>query len=68
MRALIEPAELRPGTNGAGFQVNLPGEIAALTRPWSAAGQTLTPDDRVLFDRLVKMVAGIGFEPMTFRL
>jgi hypothetical protein len=58
-----------PLPTGKGFEIELMGEIAAMIalgagmpqRPRSASGPGL-------FERSIKVVAGIGFEPMTFRL
>jgi site-specific DNA recombinase len=72
VRRLIDRIVLTPAAEGKGFEIELIGEIAtmvrlgltnerAVSRPDSAA-------DQVLFERSVKVVAGTGFEPVTFRL
>jgi site-specific DNA recombinase len=68
VRALIERVVLRPASDGRGFQVELEGAITEMTRIGAADVHRASVTDRDLFDRSVKVVAGIGFEPMTFRL
>ena len=72
LRQIIERIVLTPVPDGKGFEIELIGEIAAMVRlglpetnarlhgPISAA-------DHALFARSVKVVAGTGFEPVTFR-
>jgi site-specific DNA recombinase len=62
IRSLIERVEFYPAEDG--FQIELVGEIANMVRV-SAGGQGLGSTVEV---SSVKVVAGIGFEPMTFRL
>ena len=73
MRDSIERVVLRPAPDGRGFAVELEGAIAAMTRLGMADGRPGFDEhrdmgDRVLFACSAKVVAGIGFEPMTFRL
>jgi site-specific DNA recombinase len=63
IRALIESIILTP-ENGK-LRIEVRGELAALAL--SAAGKKPGPSDRASAEQ-IKMVAGIGFEPMTFRL
>ena len=69
-RALIDRVVLHPAAEGNGHEIELVGEIAAMVelaighgRGGASAGQ-----DRGLFVRSVKVVAGAGFEPAAFRL
>ena len=75
VRGLIERVTLTPAAGG-GFEIELVGAIAAMVRLGLALGTNdnsgtvgsaagLGSD---LFLGSVKVVAGIGFEPMTFRL
>jgi site-specific DNA recombinase len=71
VRSLIERVTLYPAADGAGFEIALTGEIAALVD--LALGRDGTREaaadrGRGLFLRSVKVVAGTGFEPVTFRL
>jgi site-specific DNA recombinase len=68
-RSLIERVVLTPLETGKGFEIELVGEIAAMV----ALGAGMPQPTRVasgpgLFESSIKVVAGIGFEPMTFRL
>ena len=69
LRSLIERVELRPGGEGMPMQAVLVGDLARIfalceaaaekdNRPAALAGGGSSPS----------VVAGIGFEPMTFRL
>jgi site-specific DNA recombinase len=71
-RSLIERVVLHPSSEGNGLEIELVGEIAAMValglgHDSNGAGVAAAAD-RGLFARSVKVVAGIGFEPMTFRL
>ena len=63
---------LHPALDGEGREIELIGEIAAMVELGMAGAERprpgLTGSDRGLFGRSVKLVAGIGFEPMTFRV
>ncbi len=69
VRSLIERVVLTPLETGKGFEIELVGEIAAMITLGAGMPQPtrsgVGPD---LFARSIKVVAGIGFEPMTFRL
>ena len=70
VRVLIDRVEIRPGEAGADVQIALIGVLAEKLR-LAGAERTKGPcvaAGPVLFVCWVKMVAGIGFEPMTFRL
>ena len=61
---MIERIEVSPAAGGKGLEIELVGEIAAMLR----LGMGEAAADRGLFERSVKVVAGTGFEPVTFRL
>ena len=68
-RALIERIEIKPAATGLGFEIELIGELEAMLR--LGMGQDAPPlksDGRAFFFRSAKVVAGTGFEPVTFRL
>ncbi len=70
IRGLIDRVVLHPvDTAENGMEIELIGEIAAMV---ALASHGTSASDlstgRALFDGSVKVVAGIGFEPMTFRL
>ena len=75
LRELIERVDIGPAPNGGEPEIILTGALAAMvrlglpddptkTKP-STSGAEGVPD---LFNRSVKVVAGTGFEPVTFRL
>jgi site-specific DNA recombinase len=69
IRSLIDRVTFRPAVN-ARLEVELIGDIAMMVR----FAQKATKDGPIsgavhdTFDRSVKVVAGVGFEPTTFRL
>ena len=71
VRGLIERVVISPAAAGDGLEIELVGAIAAMVRlalpPEAKTGAGLAPD-RGLLENSAKVVAGIGFEPMTFRL
>jgi site-specific DNA recombinase len=72
VRGLIDRVVVHPARDGGGPEIELIGEITsmidlALGRH-DVHDRRHGGDDRDLFCRSVKVVAGIGFEPMTFRL
>ncbi len=72
IRALIDRVVLTPLPTGRGFEIELIGEIAAmvalgLTDGGKGRAANLASDPG-LFERSIKVVAGTGFEPVTFRL
>ncbi len=71
-RGLIDRVVLTPAGEGRGYEIELVGEIAAMIglgmgdkRTKAAPGEAAGHD---VFARSVKVVAGAGFEPATFRL
>ena len=65
LRSLVERIELRPNKQGK-LEIDLYGDLAGIL---SLAGKKDRPfDQNDLSFQQVKVVAGIGFEPMTFRL
>jgi site-specific DNA recombinase len=65
LRSLVERIELRPNQQGK-LEIDLYGDLAGIL---SLAGKKDRPfDQNDLSFQQVKVVAGIGFEPMTFRL
>jgi site-specific DNA recombinase len=65
LRSLVERIELRPNQQGK-LDIDLHGDLAGIL---SLAGKKDRPfDQNGLSFQQVKVVAGIGFEPMTFRL
>ena len=71
VRRLIDRVVITPASEGRGMEIELVGAIAAMVR--LALGAREPARERRaggldLFERSVKVVAGIGFEPMTFRL
>ena len=70
VRTLIERIEVHPMTDG-GMEIEVVGELAAMVRLGMgepAERGAVTAAGRDLFARSVKVVAGTGFEPVTFRL
>ena len=59
---MIESITLTPRQHGAGLDALLKGDLARLS------GQTKAPGALTLGGLSLSVVAGIGFEPMTFRL
>jgi len=72
VRDLIERIVLTPSPDGRGFEVELLGEIAAMIRLATgdkpSAQRAREAGGLDLFSSSVKVVAGTGFEPVTFRL
>jgi site-specific DNA recombinase len=64
IRTLIEAVVLVPDNNK--LQVEIRGQLAAILA-LSAHGKKPGPDDRASAEQ-IKVVAGVGFEPTTFRL
>jgi site-specific DNA recombinase len=70
IRTLIERIVLWP-SEGGGVEVELVGEIAAMVQIGLADNKKAAPGGAAFADRLsrsVKVDAGAGFEPATFRL
>jgi hypothetical protein len=66
MRSLIERIELRPAEGRNGLSITLRGALAGILK-LAANARTPLGESGVL-DECTKMVAGVGFEPTTFRL
>ena len=69
IRRLIERMDIHP-TDGKGFEIGLTGDIAAMIDlgakcQKTAPGGAAVPDT---YRSSVNLVAGRGFEPLTFRL
>ena len=67
-RALIEQVVLRPSTHQGGFEVEVLGELAAMVRLGMGVKDVPEGASGTLFESSTKVVAGTGFEPVTFRL
>ncbi len=72
VRSLIERVVVHPAKEGKPVEIELEGQITSMVR---LASGDLNPGqprqfgaDRGLFESSVKVVAGRGFEPLTFRL
>ncbi len=63
IRSLLEEIRLIPNEDGP-MEIELVGELAGLL----ALGQTKTASKLAASGRFVSLVAGVGFEPTTFRL
>ena len=69
IRSLIERVVITPVPTGKGFEIEQVGEIAAMLALGAGLSQaTRAASGPGVFERSIKVVAGIGFEPMTFRL
>jgi site-specific DNA recombinase len=72
VRGLIDRVVLHQSADGNGLEIELIGEISSmidLALGRDGARERHVPSaDRDLFSRSVKVVAGRGFEPLTFRL
>ena len=72
VRRLIERIILTPVPDARGCEIELIGEIAAMVRlglpDERAASRPISATGHALFESSVKVVAGTGFEPVTFRL
>ena len=71
IRGLVERVTVTPGI-GSDYSVELEGDIIAMIGLGQSAESGRKPKfsaaDHASFACSVKVVAGIGFEPMTFRL
>jgi len=68
-RSLIERVDVRPG-DGMSFELELDGDNGAMVELGSGTTKAAPGGAAVrdLYVRSVKLVAGTGFEPVTFRL
>ena len=67
IRSLLEEIRLIPNEDGP-MEIELVGELAGLLALGQTQGQTKTASKRDASGRSVSLVAGVGFEPTTFRL
>ncbi len=65
MRSLIGRVVLTPGPKGGGVVAALHGDLAAMLSQTSVHGKGVTPGSVGVTP---SVVAGRGFEPLTFRL
>ena len=69
IRSMIESITLTPRTDGPGLEAMLQGDLARLLVLCVAgSGQTKAPGAFALGGLSLSVVAGTGFEPVTFRL
>jgi hypothetical protein len=68
LRSLIEFIELRPRTDGTGVDATLHGDMARILAFCDAASQKSKLPETGVSGSLLSVVAGTGFEPVTFRL
>ena len=73
MRSLIEKVSLTPGPERGEIYATLRGELGTILvrkkkQAIGEAAQTTTPPRRAACVVLWFLVAGVGFEPTTFRL
>jgi site-specific DNA recombinase len=66
VRSLVESITLHP--DGDGQRIEIRGELAAILALSSGAKDRAAAGGADALALQVKLVAGIGFEPMTFRL
>ncbi|MBO9409592.1 recombinase family protein [Shimia sp. R9_1] len=66
IRSLLEEIRLTPLTDG--LDIELVGELAGLLALGQTKGQIKTASEHCASGRSVSLVAGVGFEPTTFRL
>ena len=65
LRSLVDRIELRPNQQGK-LEIDLYGDLAGILESRGKKDRPLNQSDPSI--QQVKVVAGIGFEPMTFRL
>ena len=68
VRGLIEQVVVRPVVAGKGMEIELIGEIAAMLRLAQGSSPRSGAPGPDMFGCSIKVVAGTGFEPVTFRL
>ena len=67
IRAMIEGVDLTPRAGGAGLDAVLRGDLAHILALCGGL-KTANAPDLAVTGRQLSMVAGTGFEPVTFRL
>ena len=65
LRSRVDRIELRPNQQGK-LEIDLYGDLAGILTLAGNRGQPLDQNDQSV--QQVKVVAGVGFEPTTFRL
>ena len=70
LRALIDKIVLTPSADGEGMEIELCGDLGGLLRRASGAGGQGSDSGSEAADFMYELVlvAGVGFEPTTFRL
>ena len=70
MRSLVDKVIFRPIPEAGGLEVELVGDIAGMVHLAQKSNKNSPVSGAVHdeFTRSVKVVAGVGFEPTTFRL
>ena len=68
LRELIERVALRPAADGKSLDAILHGDLAKILMFCEAAGGMSKRPELESSGRLLSVVAGTGFEPVTFRL
>ena len=70
IRSLVDKVIFRPTPEAGGLEVELVGDIAGMVHLAQNSNKNSPVSGAVLdeFTRSVKVVAGVGFEPTTFRL
>ena len=66
IRSMIERVDLHPRESGTGLEAILHGDLAAILA--ACAGAQVNAPDLAASGRQLSVVAGTGFEPVTFRL
>ena len=67
IRSMIERVDLHPREGGTGLDAVLYGDLAAILAACAGAQKVNAPDQKAS-GRQLSVVAGTGFEPVTFRL
>ena len=68
IRSMIDRVELRPRAEAKGLDAVLHGDLAAILAACAGAAQKENAPDLAIAGRQLSVVAGTGFEPVTFRL
>ena len=68
IRSMIDRVELRPRGEAKGLDAILHGDLAAILAACAGAAQKGNAPDLAIAGRQLSVVAGTGFEPVTFRL
>ena len=68
LRSLIDRIELRPGDKGQGIAATLHGDLAQILALCADSGRKQKLPKAETSGSQLSVVAGVGFEPTTFRL